>query len=287
MDSQKLDTKKVIEPVVTTAIILDATYLFLALYNKLEGQWKKKSNKAKHKNSYFDGYEFINYYFDNIPIYINDIIASLKLQSDVDDKTKLAKIYLAKGSKTTWRNNVISNYKNNLPDRIIPLIDIIIAKEIGIKDIEIFQTFNLESDDCVAIITKKLQEQNKNIFINIVSNNKRLVQLNDNRTTVVNIQNEQIHTKDDILSNTVVFAPNKYLFFLILKGDPELNIPNVFFDEKTDLDYDTYYDNNELIVEECQDIILAERLRCNYLVCDYNSIPKKLVINFVKNNSTI
>jgi hypothetical protein len=287
MNSQKPDTKKVIEPVVTTAIILDATYLFLALYNKLEGQWKKKSNKAKHKNSYFDGYEFINYYFDNIPIYINDIIASLKLQSDVDDKTKLAKIYLAKGSKTTWRNNVISNYKNNLPDRIIPLIDIIIAKEIGIKDIEIFQTFNLESDDCVAIITKKLQEQNKNIFINIVSNNKRLVQLNDNRTTVVNIQNEQIHTKDDILSNTVVFAPNKYLFFLILKGDPELNIPNVFFDEKTDLDYDTYYDNNELIVEECQDIILAERLRCNYLVCDYNSIPKKLVINFVKNNSTI
>lgn len=287
MNSQKPDTKEVIEPVVTTAIILDATYLFLALYNKLEGQWKKKSNKAKHKNSYFDGYEFINYYFDNIPIYINDIIASLKLQSDVDDKTKLAKIYLAKGSKTTWRNNVISNYKNNLPDRIIPLIDIIIAKEIGIKDIEIFQTFNLESDDCVAIITKKLQEQNKNIFINIVSNNKRLVQLNDNRTTVVNIQNEPIHTKDDILSNTVVFAPNKYLFFLILKGDPELNIPNVFFDEKTDLDYDTYYDNNELIVEECQDIILAERLRCNYLVCDYNSIPKKLVINFVKNNSTI
>ena len=287
MVSQKPDRQKNIEPIVTTAIILDATYLFLALYNKLEGQWKKKSNKAKHKNSYFDGYEFINYYFDNIPLYINDLIASFKLQSNVDDKTKLAKIYLAKGSKTTWRNNVIGNYKNNLPDKIIPLIDIIIAKEIGIKDIDVFQTFNLESDDCVAVITKKLQEQNKNIFINIVSNNKRLIQLNDNRTTVVNIQNEQIHTKDDILSNTVVFVPNKYLFFLILKGDPELNIPNVFFDEKTDLEYDTYYDNNELIVEECQDIILAERLRCNYLACDYNSIPKKLVINFIKNNSTI
>ena len=30
------------EPQLTTSIILDGTYFFMALYNKLDGQWKKK-----------------------------------------------------------------------------------------------------------------------------------------------------------------------------------------------------------------------------------------------------
>ena len=64
-------------------------------------------------------------------------------------------------------------------------------------------------------------------------------------------------------------------------------MPCVFFDKKSDIEYDEYYDNNEMVVEECQDIILAERLRNNYLICDYNSIPKNLIISFNKNNNDI
>ena len=90
-----------------------------------------------------------------------------------------------------------------------------------------------------------------------------------------------------ILSESQIFTPNKYLFFLILKGDEEHGVARVFYEEKTDFEYERYYDNNDLIAEECEDIILAERLRTNYLICDYNSLPKKLVLNFVKNNASI
>lgn len=272
---------------VTTSIIIDSSYIFLALYNKLEGQWKKKTTKDKHKNSYFDGYEFINFYFDNIPMYINDLITTTKMQYNSDNVTNKANVYITKGWRTSWRNNVVSNYTCELPAKIIPLLEIIIRKEIGIKECNLYEGFNLESNDCVALLTKKLREKDENMFIHIISNNKRLIQLNSERTTITNINNEQIHTKSNILSELIIFTPNKYLFFLILKGDDDINMLGVFFDKKSDIEYDEYYDNNEMVVEECQDIILAERLRNNYLICDYNSIPKNLIISFNKNNNDI
>lgn len=270
---------------VSTAIILDATYIFLALYNKLEGQWQKKTTKAKHKNNYFDGYEFINYYFENIPMHISDLIATTKMQY-ISGEKKTADIYITKGAKTSWRNNVVTNYKSELSNKMIPIIEIIIRKEIGISDCKLCHGFNLESNDCIALLIQKIRDKNKDMMVHIISNNKRLIQLSDERTSITNMNNEPLPTKS-ILPTYSFFTPNKFLFFLILKGDTDTNIDTVFFDEKSDSEYEQYYENNELITAECQDILLAERLRNNYLMCDYNSIPKKLKISFYKNNIDI
>lgn len=274
-------------PKVTTSIILDGSYFFLALYNKLEGQWKKKSSLEKHKNQYFDGYEFVNFFMENIKIFMRELIVSFKMQSNVNDKDKKCKVYMTKGSKTSWRNNVLGDYKHSISQKIMPLLDIIFKDNIGLDDIEIYQNFNLESDDCIAILVNKLLNKNPDMFIHIISKNKRLIQLETDKVSIVDINKKSIREHSDILSSSVLFSPNKFLFFLILKGDEDHCLPQVFYDEKTDIEYDTYYDNNDLIAEECEDIILAERLRNNYLICDYNSIPKKLVINFVKNNTRI
>ena len=274
-------------PKVTTSIILDGSYFFLALYNKLEGQWKKKSSLEKHKNHYFDGYEFVNFFMENIKIFMRELIVSFKMQANVNDKDRKCKIFMTKGSKTSWRNNVLGDYKHSTSPKIMPLLDIIFKDNIGLDDIEIYQNFNLESDDCIAILTNKLLDKNPDMFIYIVSKNKRLIQLETEKISIVDINKKSVREQSDILSSSVLFSPNKFLFFLILKGDKDHCLPRVFYDEKTDIEYDNYYDNNDLIAEECEDIILAERLRNNYLICDYNSIPKKLVINFVKNNSRI
>ena len=274
-------------PMVTTSIILDGSYFFLALYNKLEGQWKKKSSLEKHKNQYFDGYEFVNFFMENIKIFIRELIVSFKMQSNVNDKDRKCKVFMTKGSKTSWRNNVLGEYKHSINPKIMPLLDIIFKDNIGLDDIEIYQNFNLESDDCIAILVNKLLDKNPNMFIHIVSKNKRLIQLETEKVSIVDINKKTLRDQTDILSSSVLFSPNKFLFFLILKGDDDHCLPRVFYDEKSDIEYDNYYDNNDLIAEECEDIILAERLRNNYLICDYNSIPKKLVINFIKNNARI
>jgi len=274
-------------PKVTTSIILDGSYFFMALYNKLDGQWKKRTTIEKHKNNYFDGYEFVNFYLENIRIFMRELIISIKMQANVDDKHRLCKVYLTRGAKTSWRSNVLSEYKHSLNSKIVPLLDIIFKDNIGLEDVEIYQNFNLESDDCIAIIVNKLLDENPDMYVHIISKNKRLVQLEKDNVTIVDINKKSIRESSEILSSSIIFSQNKYLFFLILKGDEDANIPRVFYDEKTDIEYDQYYDNNELIAEECEDIILAERLRTNYLICDYNSIPKKLVINFIKNNPTI
>lgn len=274
-------------PMVTTTIILDGSYFFLALYNKLEGQWKKKSSLEKHKNQYFDGYEFVNFFMENIKIFMRELIVSFKMQSNVNDKDRKCKVFMTKGSKTSWRNNVLGDYKHSISPKIMPLLDIIFKDNIGLDDIEIYQNFNLESDDCIAILVNKLLDKNPDMFIHIVSKNKRLIQLETEQISIVDINKKSVRENSNILSSSVLFSPNKFLFFLILKGDEDHCLPRVFYDEKTDIEYDNYYDNNDLIAEECEDIILAERLRNNYLICDYNSIPKKLVINFVKNNTRI
>lgn len=273
--------------IVTTSIILDGSYFFLALYNKLEGQWKKKSTLEKHKNQYFDGYEFVNFFMENIKTFIRELIVSFKMQSNVNDKDRKCKIFMTKGSKTSWRNNVLGDYKHSISAKIMPLLDIIFKDNIGLDDIEIYQNFNLESDDCIAILVNKLLDKNPDMFIHIVSKNKRLIQLETEKISIVDINKKSVRESSNILSSSVLFSPNKFLFFLILKGDKDHSLPQVFYDEKTDIEYDNYYDNNDLIAEECEDIILAERLRNNYLICDYNSIPKKLVINFIKNNARI
>lgn len=270
---------------VKTAIILDGSYFFMALYNKLEGQWKKKSTLEKHKNQYFDGYEFINFYMENIKIFLRELIVSFKMQSDTKDNQ--CKVFLTRGSKTSWRKNVYAEYKHSLNSKIVPMLDIIFKDNIGLDGIEVYQNFNLESDDCIAIILNKLLDKNPSMFVNIISKNKRLVQLETDNVTVVDINKKSLRDNCDILGPSQIFTPNKFLFFLILKGDTDHEIPRVFYDDKTDIEYERYYDDNELIAEECEDIILAERLRTNYLMCDYNSLPKKLVLNFVKNNATI
>jgi hypothetical protein len=285
--SDNEDSSQPTGPMVTTAIILDGSYFFIALYNKLEGQWKKRSTLEKHKNQYFDGYEFVNFFLENIKIFIRELIVSFKMQSNVNDKDRKCKIYMTKSSKTSWRNNVLGEYKQSISNKILPLLDIIFKDNIGLDEIEVYQNFNLESDDCIAIIINKLLVKNPNMFIHIVSKNKRLIQLETEKINIVDINRKSLYEQNDILSSSVLFSANKFLFFLILKGDESHDLPRVFYDEKTDMEYDQYYDNNDLIAEECEDIILAERLRTNYLICDYNSIPKKLVINFVKNNTRI
>jgi len=272
---------------VKTAIILDGSYFFMALYNKLEGQWKKKSTLEKHKNHYFDGYEFINFYMENIKIFMRELIVSFKMQSNANERDNQCKVFLTRGSKTSWRKNVSADYEHSMNSKIIPMLDIIFKDNIGLDGIEIYQNFNLESDDCIAIILNKLLDKNPNMFVNIISKNKRLIQLETDNVTVVDINKKSLKDNCDILGPSQIFTPNKFLFFLILKGDSDHNIARVFYDEKTDIEYERYYDDNELIAEECEDIILAERLRTNYLMCDYNSLPKKLVLNFVKNNATI
>jgi hypothetical protein len=272
---------------IKSAIIIDGSYFFTALYNKFEAQWKKRSTLEKHQNSYYDGYEFINHYMENIPIFIRELIVSFKIQSNIPEDSNECRVYMTRGSKTSWRKNVMGDYQHGVDCRIQPLLDIIFKDNIGMDGIEIFQNFNLESDDCIAIILNKILDKHPDAFVHIVSKNKRLIQLETEKVNIVDINRKAFREISTILSESQIFTPNKYLFFLILKGDEEHGVARVFYEEKTDFEYERYYDNNDLIAEECEDIILAERLRTNYLICDYNSLPKKLVLNFVKNNASI
>ena len=114
-----------------------------------------------------------------------------------------------------------------------------------------------------------------------------MCQLISDKTTIYNYAKERIENLNDILPNSkLMFGAHKFLFFLILKGYEKNNIHSVF-DDLNDGIIENFYDNNDLLSQHCENILHAEKLRTNYLLFDYNSIPKKLSINFFKNNKNI
>ena len=68
----------------------------------------------------------------------------------------------------------------------MPMLDIIFKDNIGLDGIEVYQNFNLESDDCIAIILNKLLDKTLHVYKHCFKN-KRLVQLETDNVTVVDI----------------------------------------------------------------------------------------------------
>ena len=89
-----------------------------------------------------------------------------------------------------------------------------------------------ESDDIIAVLTRKLLEDDKNNFIVILSSDRDMVQLYNERVAILTIQNEAREPKKElqILTKTEIkddISANDFLLFKILIGDSSDNIPPI------------------------------------------------------------
>ena len=272
----------------TLAIIFDGNYVLGKIYDYCSKEFKK--DEFYTNNTYLHGYNFIIFFFDQVKLKLREMVSIIKLESNYTNKEYDLKIYITKASSTSWRHNVNPDYKNLSLGSDEDMIEIInmTFKEVVDKYLDDFilcEAFNVESDDTVALIHKELTNKYKdNLFSYIFTSSIRANQLQDDKTTIYNYKKEKLITKNDILDKSnILFNRQKFLFFLILKGWSSYGIEPVF-DHLTDMRIQQLYTDNEVLQYECQDIVKAEQLRKNYLIFDYNSIPKKLAINFRKNN---
>ena len=272
----------------TLAIIFDGNYVLSKIYENCENEFKK--DEFYTSNTYLHGYNFIIYFFDQVKLKLREMVSTIKVESNYDTENCKLKVYITKASSTTWRHNVNPDYKNlslGSDEDMIEIINMTFKEVVDnyLEDFILCEAFNVESDDSIALIYKELDNKYKDDLIAyIFTASIRANQLQDDKVTIYNFKKEKLVTKNDILEqNTLIFNKQKFLFFLILKGWNNYGIESVF-DHLTEMRIQQLYTDNELLQDECQDIMKAEHLRKNYLIFDYNSIPKKLALNFRKNN---
>jgi len=137
-----------------------------------------------------------------------------------------------------------------------------------------------ESDDIIAVLTKKLLSEDKDNFIIILSSDRDMVQLYDDRVVILTIQNEMRDPKKELqtLAKTEIreeVSAGDFLLFKILIGDSSDNIPSVKtrLGPKTALKYvlDKSRKNLKELLNE--DISILNGFKRNKQLISMSSIP--------------
>jgi len=129
-------------------------------------------------------------------------------------------------SKKTFRTDIYEEYKANrppMPDDLVTQLPYI--KEIlKAKNIKIIEMENYEADDIVGTIAK--DSVKKDVEVIIVSGDKDLYQLVNDRVFLFNPSQEILYDKEKVKEKIGV-SPGQIVDFLALKGDSSDNIPGV------------------------------------------------------------
>ena len=126
--------------------------------------------------------------------------------------------------KKTFRTEIYSEYKATrkaMPDELVNQIPLIkeACDKFGFFKVE---KPGFEADDIIATYAKKINEQN----VNIISSDKDLMQLMNDRITIYDPMKRKYITKEDVIKKFGV-TPDKVLDVLSLMGDASDNVPGV------------------------------------------------------------
>lgn len=177
-----------------------------------------------------------------------------------------------------WRNDYYSEYKatRNIRPKddifnkeiFVYTYDVILPRLLKQYDFHVIQHERLEADDIIALSKMFVRNLNKNVKINIVTNDNDYIQLLDNNTIIKNLQGKELRSR-------ITTSPELYLKIKCLCGDRSDNINSCIKRigakkvEKIVNDPDNFeklYLNNDDIVKN---------YNLNKLLIDFNLIPNK------------
>lgn len=139
-----------------------------------------------------------------------------------------------------------------------------------------------ESDDIIAVLTRRLLKENKNNYIIILSSDRDMVQLYDERVTILTAQNEFREPKKELetLTKTTIkedINANDFLLFKILIGDGSDNIPPIKYrlGPKTAIKY--IIDKSKVKDLLKEDVNILNGFKRNKKLISMNAIPDYVV----------
>lgn len=182
-----------------------------------------------------------------------------------------------------WRNDFYDSYKETRTKHN-KFVGVEFFKHVYNTDLlnnadidYLFKYDRLEGDDIIAILKNYIREtRNDNIYI--IANDYDYLQLIDENTQIVNLQNK------NLLSNINMYDDGyKNLFFKIVQGDKSDNInPLIKNCNKKTIEY--YYENPDIFQDILKENNLLEKYELNKKLISFSEIPVELKNNFIKEN---
>lgn len=250
-------------------IIIDGSYYIFNRYYATY-KWFQFQDKHLDVDNLLDNEEFIMAFTRHMN---NDF---LKIQKKL--KTTLNNILICMDCPRIdiWRNEIYPDYKATRTNKINFNKNIFNIFYDYIKDnkISILSYDNLEGDDVIYLLQKKIIDINDNVNIIIITNDNDYLQLISKNIKIINMQ-----FKDISLRGTL--NPKIDLLFKVIFGDKSDNIPKI----NTGLTKDKAL-KLALNDEERDKYILDNNLKNKFdinmtLIC-LDRIPEKLCKNFYK-----
>jgi len=174
-----------------------------------------------------------------------------------------------------WRNEIYADYKmsRNKKTNFNSIVFILFKNYISNYDYNYCEYNNLEADDIVYLIKRKINEEFINSEIIIITNDSDYLQMYGEKVNIYNMQ-----FKD--LSLRIKNSPKIELEFKIIYGDKSDNIQKI----QVGLNKDNalklaVMDNNDKI-KYLEENKLLENYKLNKKLVDLSEIPENLMLSF-------
>ncbi|MCH2141324.1 MAG: hypothetical protein MK100_09895, partial [Phycisphaerales bacterium] len=140
----------------------------------------------------------------------------------------LALVLDVSGDKGTFRSELYPEYKANReppPSDLKPQVDQCLEM-LGQMNVPIYGVERMEADDVIATIVKRMRQEHPDIAIRIISKDKDLQQLLDEKTSLIDVHKDTV-TDVAALHENMGITPSQVVDMLTLMGDNADNVPGV------------------------------------------------------------
>ena len=258
-------------------IFIDGSYFVFYRYYALINWFKlaRKDEKMDKENPPIENLEFVDKFKKTFISKMKEIPKKLKIENPI--------IIVGRDCPraTIWRMKYLSSYKGNREYSDFlggPFFKLAYEDDLFIKGgaNKILKYPELEADDCLAILTKKIKKTFPDGKITIITSDMDYLQLACENVKLYDLKFKKLTERKSSYNNA-----EKDLFVKILTGDKSDNITGVFkkCGPKTAC---KYFDDKELFNKKLENEEGAmERYLLNKKLIDFNEIPEELVNNFM------
>jgi 5'-3' exonuclease len=258
-------------------LLIDGSYFIFYRYYALINWFKlaRKEQILDKENPPIENMEFLEKFKKTFNDKMIEIKKKLKIENPI--------IIVGRDCPraTIWRMKYLSSYKGNREYSDFlggPFFKLVYEEELFIKGgaNKILKYPQLEADDCLAILTKKIKKTFPDGKITIITSDMDYLQLACKNVELYDLKFKKLTERKSSYNNA-----EKDLFVKILTGDKSDNIKGVFkkCGPKTAC---KYFDDKELFNKKLKNEEGAmERYLLNKKLIDFNEIPEELINNFM------
>lgn len=262
----------------TPLILIDGSYFIFHRYYALLAWYKIAKKEIPEDPSKCP--EFIEKFRTSFPKKIKELLKKLKIKNKDDCYIMVAKDC---PRNNIWRNKHTTGYKatrdySNFHGK--PFFKMAydeLFENSGVYKI-LYQE-GLEADDCIALVIKEFRENYSDVFKpTIITADHDYMQLIEDDISIMTLKYKDIRTPKNSTMNCKCD-----LFLKIILGDKSDNIEPVFSrcGKKTALEL---WNDKKKFLQKLKDENCIEKYQKNQKIIDFRFIPKKLQIEFYKNN---